>query len=143
MSLISKVLIILAMMFASGLFSYLIMYSFSHLDRSHFKQVEGEWLEIDAPPYNQDVLAIREDGIYKNGKLLTSQYTVGRHQIRFETLNGVFIYEKAGTRNAPKLKRVQPEFPKQRFIQKGFEHTLDVKQRTESASAALADHFKQ
>ncbi len=108
------------------------------------KQVYGEWIEVGVPPYQTDHLILSANGVYRNHRLVSTQFRFDGNKIAITTGNGTTIYRLIGGEEVPQLKRLQPESPVQVLVKKGYEHKVTTtpggaSQRRE----ALSDHFGQ
>ncbi len=142
----SKVLKSAFAVFGVGLltfFSYQIHLSYQdHIDP---KKVYGEWIEIGAPPYQTERLTFTEDGVYRNHRLITTEFEFDGKVITLNTGLGKTAYQISGSHLSPQIRRIEPLIPDQRFIRKGFEHTVRGSE-TGAASkrrAALSEHFSR
>lgn len=97
------------------------------------KQVFGTWVEIGAPSYQTEVLRFSEQGVHRNERLVSTNFTFNGTNITINTGNGTFVYQLTGTFNAPQLKRVEPSYPTQRFIRKELQHTINNAQESNAA----------
>ncbi|USD35428.1 MULTISPECIES: DUF2850 domain-containing protein [Vibrio] len=130
-------LVTLAVAFSSLLF-------FSYQDYVHPKHVYGRWIEIGTPEYNTEVLTFNERGVYRNDRLVTTNFDFDGKVITVTTGGGISIYQVAGTFKSPQLRRLEPNSPTQRFIKAGYENTVDMSGSSGSAKnrrAALSEHF--
>ena len=134
--------VFIAIFFSLALgFSSLIY--FSYQDYVDPKHVHGTWVEIGTPPYNTETLTFNESGVFRNHRLITTNFEFDGEKIFVTTGSGRAIYQIAGTFNSPQLRRLEPTIPVQRFIKEGYEDTVDMeggggaKQRR----AALTEHF--
>lgn len=123
-------------------FTTLIYYSYKdYVDPKH---VYGDWIEIGAPTYDTDIITLNRTGVYKNNRLVTTNFEFNGKQISIKTGGGETIYAVAGSLKSPQLKRISPETPSQRLIKKGYENTVDMSGGIGGAKArraALSDHF--
>ncbi|ELA4929705.1 DUF2850 domain-containing protein [Vibrio vulnificus] len=105
--------------------------------------VYGEWIEIGAPPYLTERLTLSEQGVFRNNRLVATQYQFDGKRIIVETGNGLTIYQVAGSESSPQLRRLQPATPVQRFVKKGYEDTIteSVSGGAQNRRAALSEHF--
>lgn len=122
-------------------FSSLIYFSYSdYVDPKH---TYGTWIEVGAPPYSTEILTLNKQGVFRNHRLISTNFEFDGERIFVKTGSGTTIYQIAGTFSSPQLRRIQPNTPAQRFIKKGYENTIDLeggggaKQRR----AALTEHF--
>lgn len=128
---------ILATAFAALLF-------FSYKDYVHPKNVYGRWIEIGTPEYNTEILTFNEIGVYRNDRLITTNFDFDGKLVTVTTGGGISIYQIAGTFESPQLRRLEPNSPTQRFIKAGYENTVDMEGGGGSAKnrrAALSEHF--
>lgn len=116
---------------------------FSYQDYIHPKHVYGRWIEIGAPPYQTEVLTLNSRGVYRNDRLIATQFDFDGKRITVETGGGDSIYQLAGTFKSPQLRRLEPNSPTQRFIKEGYENTIDMEGggSAKNRRAALSDHF--
>ncbi|CAH0536303.1 DUF2850 domain-containing protein [Vibrio marisflavi] len=130
------------LIFAGMGFSALIYVSYQdYVDPKH---VYGDWIEVGAPSYDTDVITLNRTGVFKNNRLITTQFKFNGKRVSIETGSGVTVYAVAGSYKSPQLKRISPETPSQRLIKKGYEHTIDMSGGVGGAKArraALSDHF--
>lgn len=117
----------------------------SYQDYVNPKHVFGSWIEIGAPNYQTEVLRFNEQGVYRNDRLISTNFEFDGTAITIRTGNGTFVYELSGTFNSPQLKRTQPTNPVQRFIRQGFEHTISDQgnNAVQLRHSALSEHFNQ
>jgi len=130
------VFVLLAVSFSSLLY-------FSYKDYTHPKHVYGKWIEIGAPAYKTEVLTLNEKGVYRNSRLIATQFDFDGKRITVQTGRGNSIYQLAGTFKSPQLRRLEPNSPTQRFIKEGYEDTIDMEGggSAKNRRAALSDHF--
>ncbi|XAW88472.1 DUF2850 domain-containing protein [Vibrio sp. CDRSL-10 TSBA] len=126
----------------AGGFAALILVSYrDYVDQSH---VYGTWIEIGTPAYQTDVLTLSDQGVFRNGRMVSTQFEFDGKTISVKTGGGISLYQMAGTPNSPQLKRLEPELPAQRFIKQGYEHTVsDDQVGGQVRRAALSDHFSE
>jgi len=130
--------------FGMGLFAFFSTQI--HQSYQHYidpKKVYGEWIEIGAPPYQTEYLTFTEDGVYRNHRLIATEFGFDGKIITLNTGLGKTLYQISGSYLSPQIRRIKPLIPEQRFIRKGFEHTVQGSE-TGSASkrrAALSEHF--
>ncbi|MDF2155207.1 DUF2850 domain-containing protein [Vibrio sp. CAU 1672] len=105
--------------------------------------VYGDWLEIGAPPYRTETLTFSAEGVFRDHRLIATQFDFDGKVITIDTGLGQTAYQTSGSHLSPQIRRIEPSIPDQRFIKKGFEHTVKgsetgvaVKRR-----AALSQHF--
>ncbi|WP_070969767.1 DUF2850 domain-containing protein [Vibrio sonorensis] len=122
----------------------LLLY-FSYQDYVHPRHVYGKWIEIGTPKYNTEVLTLNANGVWRNGRFVTTQFDFNGQEITIQTGNGIAIYQLSGTFESPQLKRVNPKMPLQRFIKQGYEHTVDMEGSgsANNRRAVLSQHFKE
>lgn len=123
------------------LISYLLYLSYqSHRDP---QKIYGEWIEIGAPPYKTERLTFAPNGVYRNYRLVATTFEFDGKVISLETGLGETAYQISGSHLSPQLRRVDPLIPDQRFIRKGFEHTVKGSEigSTSKRRAALSEHF--
>lgn len=136
---------------AFGIFacSFLVLTSYllyrSYHDFRDPEKIYGEWIEIGAPPYQTERLTFSPDGVYRNHRLVTTTFDFDGKVITLHTGLGKTAYKTAGSHLSPQLHRIEPLIPDQRFVRKGFEHTV---KGSESGAAsrrrsALSEHFTQ
>lgn len=130
------VFIMLGIMFSAILY-------FSYQDYIHPKHVYGRWIEVGAPPYQTEVLTLSQQGVFRNDRLVATQFDFDGKRIRVNTGSGDYVYQLAGTFNSPQLRRLEPSVPTQRLIKEGFEDTIDMEGggSAKNRRAALSDHF--
>lgn len=118
---------------------------YSYLDYIDPYNVHGRWIEIGTANYNQDTLELNSTGVFRNQRLIATQFEFDGSKIFVSTGAGVSIYQLTGTFNSPQLRRLQPNSPTQRFIKQGFEHTVDMEGGgiAKRRRAALAEHFSE
>lgn len=116
----------------------------AHLQFIHPSNVYGEWVEIGSPPYQTDTLSFSESGVIKNHRLISTQFEFDGKVISVETGSGTSLYQLAGTYNSPRLNRLQPAAPSQRFVKKGYEHTAKMLEGSavQARRESLADQFQ-
>lgn len=115
----------------------------SYVDYIDPNKIYGEWIEIGAPPYQTELLNFTPDGVFRNHRLIATQFEFDGKRITLNTGLGITAYQVSGSHLSPQLRRVKPALPEQRFVSKGFEHTVQGSE-TGAASkrrAALSDHF--
>ena len=139
----SAIKVILGLILATLAAGFALLIYFSYRAYTNPEHVYGTWIEIGTPVYNTDTLTLNNHGVFKNGRLIATQYDFTGKRIYVETGSGISIYEMAGTERSPQLKRLQPNSPTQRFIKQGFEHTIDRENGgpAKNRRAALSDHF--
>ncbi|EJK2991739.1 DUF2850 domain-containing protein [Vibrio cholerae] len=117
----------------------------SYQDYVNPKHVFGSWIEIGAPNYQTEVLRFNEQGVYRNDRLISTNFEFDGTAITIRTGSGIFVYELSGTFNSPQLKRTQPINPVQRFIRQGFEHTVSDQgnNAAQLRRSALSEHFNE
>lgn len=107
-------------------------------------QVYGSWIEINAPNYHTEVLTLNEQGVFRNHRLVSTNFEYDGKSIEIETGNGRSVYMISGTEKSPQLKRIEPASPAQRFIKEGYEDTVSSDERTsELRRNALSQHFTE
>ena len=124
--------------------SFSTLIYFSYQDYVDPKQVYGDWIEIGAPSYDTDIITLNENGVYKNSRLVTTEFGFDGNEISIKTGGGETIYIVAGSFDSPQLKRVVPANPSKRLIKKGYEKTVQMDGGVGGAKAhrnALSDHF--
>lgn len=116
---------------------------FSYQDYVHPKHVYGQWIEIGAPPYQTEILTLNAQGVFRNGRLIATQFEFDGKKITVSTGGGTSIYQLAGTFSSPQLRRLQPNSPTQRFVKEGYEDTIDMEGggSAKNRRSALSDHF--
>lgn len=116
---------------------------FSYQDYVHPKHVYGQWIEIGAPPYQTEILTLNAQGVFRNGRLIATQFEFDGKRITVSTGGGTSIYQLAGTFSSPQLRRLQPNSPTQRFVKEGYEDTIDMEGggSAKNRRSALSDHF--
>lgn len=107
--------------------------------------VYGNWIEIGAPEYQIEVLTLSPEGVYRNHRLISTDFEFDGKNIRFITGNGISVYRLSGTYESPQLSHDEPPpMPIQRFIKQGFEATLPAQEgAAASRRSALAEHFRE
>ncbi|MCL9780110.1 DUF2850 domain-containing protein [Vibrio sp. S4M6] len=116
----------------------------SYQDYVDPKHVYGDWIEIGAPSYDTDIITLNETGVYKNSRLVTTEFEFDGSEISIKTGGGETVYIIAGSFDSPQLKRVVPATPSKRLIKKGYEKTVQMDGGIGGAKArraALSDHF--
>uniref|UniRef100_UPI001C04EBC7 DUF2850 domain-containing protein n=1 Tax=Vibrio anguillarum TaxID=55601 RepID=UPI001C04EBC7 len=73
----------------------------------------GSWIEIGTPSYSTEVLTLNSNGVFRNNRLVSTQFEYDGDKIVINTGSGVTIYQLAGTTNSPQLKRIEPVMPLQ------------------------------
>lgn len=139
-SIATKAVFWLTLCAMAGGFAALILVSYrDYVDQSH---VYGTWIEIGTPPYQTDVLTLNDQGVFRNGRMVSTQFEFDGKTISIKTGGGVSLYQMAGTPNSPQLKRLKPDLPAQRLIKQGYEHTVSDEQvGGQVRRAALSEHF--
>nr|WP_039948594.1 DUF2850 domain-containing protein [Vibrio ichthyoenteri] len=125
--------------------AFIVAIYFSYQDYINPKHVHGRWIEIGTANYNQDTLDLNSNRVFRNQRLITTQFEFDGNQVVITTGAGASIYQLTGTFNSPQLRRLQPNSPTQRFIKEGFEHTVDMEGGglAKRRRAALAEHFSE
>ncbi|RTZ18070.1 DUF2850 domain-containing protein [Vibrio aquaticus] len=115
----------------------------SYQDYINPKHVYGRWVEIGAPSYQSDTLELNEKGVYRNNRLVATQFDFDGKRIEIHTGSGTTVYRIAGTFDSPQLQRLHPNSPTQRLIKAGYEDTVDMEGggSAKKRRAALSDHF--
>ncbi|WP_420855740.1 DUF2850 domain-containing protein [Vibrio tetraodonis] len=131
----------ITLLIALGVAFSAILY-FSYKDYIHPKHVYGRWIEIGTPEYDTEILTFSERGVFRNERLITTDFGYDGTLITVTTGSGQTVYQVAGTPKSPQLKRITPSSPTQRFIKSGYEDTVKsgggaAKRRR----AALSEHF--
>ncbi len=118
---------------------------FSYKDYVNPEQVYGSWIEIGTPSYQTEILTFNEQGVFRNSRLVSTNFEYDGKNIEVETGLGRMTYQIAGTRNSPQLKRVEPTIPIQRFIKEGYEDTIEEGEGTagQARRSALSAHFNE
>lgn len=119
---------------------------FSYQEYTHPKQVYGSWIEIGAPSYSTEILTFNEKGVFRNNRLISTNFDYNGKQIEIRTGDGITIYQQSGTLNSPQLKRIEPSTPTQRFIKQGYEETIQADESgapSKNRRSALSEHFSQ
>ncbi len=117
---------------------------FSYQSFTNPKQVYGSWIEINAPGYHTEVLTLNDQGVFRNNRLVSTNFKYDGRKILIKTGKGRSVYALAGTDKSPQLKRIEPASPVQRFIKKGFEDTVTSDgQSSELRRNALSQHFSE
>ncbi|MGD8118976.1 DUF2850 domain-containing protein [Vibrio sp. TRT 29B02] len=134
----ATIFVLLALGFSSLLY-------FSYQDYVHPKHVYGRWIEVGAPPYQTEVLTLNAQGVFRNDRLIATQFDFDGKRITVSTGGGTSIYQVAGTFNSPQLRRLQPNSPTQRFVKEGYENTIDMDGggSAKNRRSALSDHFSE
>jgi len=108
------------------------------------KQVYGSWIEINAPGYRTEVLTLNDQGVFRNHRLISTNFDYDGKNIEIKTGKGRYVYALAGTENSPQLKRTEPASPIQRFIKQGYEDTVSTEgQSTDLRRNMLSQHFSE
>ncbi|WP_029560179.1 DUF2850 domain-containing protein [Vibrio parahaemolyticus] len=117
----------------------------SYQDYINPEHVYGEWIEIGAPPYQTERLIFTSDGVYRNHRLITTEFAFDGKVITLNTGLGETAYQLSGSHLSPQIRRIEPRIPDQRFIQKGFEHTVQGSEvgAASKRRAALSEHFSR
>lgn len=134
----ATIFVLLALGFSSLLY-------FSYQDYVHPKHVYGRWIEVGAPPYQTEVLTLNAQGVFRNDRLIATQFDFDGKRITVSTGGGISVYQVAGTFNSPQLRRLQPNSPTQRFVKEGYENTIDMDGggSAKNRRSALSDHFSE
>ncbi|MEF1256171.1 DUF2850 domain-containing protein [Vibrio sp. M260112] len=134
----ATIFVLLALGFSSLLY-------FSYQDYVHPKHVYGQWIEVGAPPYQTEVLTLNAQGVFRNDRLIATQFDFDGKRITVSTGGGTSVYQVAGTFNSPQLRRLQPNSPTQRFVKEGYENTIDMDGggSAKNRRSALSDHFSE
>ncbi len=115
---------------------------FGYQSYTNPNQVYGSWIEINAPDYHTEVLTLNEQGVFRNHRLVSTNFEYDGKKIKVETGDGLSVYMISGTEKSPQLKRIEPVSPAQRFIKEGYEETVSSDGRTsELRRNALSQHF--
>ncbi|NAW68804.1 DUF2850 domain-containing protein [Vibrio sp. V27_P1S3P104] len=130
----------LVLAFLALIFSMLIY--FSYQDYTHPKHVYGSWIEIGTPPHLTEVLTFNEQGVFRNERLISTQFGFDGRSIEVTTGSGITIYQLSGTQKSPQLRRIEPLIPHQRFIREGYEHTIST-DPTPTRRSAVSEHFRE
>ncbi|MEF1289497.1 DUF2850 domain-containing protein [Vibrio sp. M260118] len=141
----SKIKLIFVFIFMLLAICFSSLLYFSYQDYTHPKHVYGKWIEIGAPKYKTEVLTLNEKGVYRNNRLVATQFEFDGKRITVQTGRGNSVYQLAGTFKSPQLKRLVPNSPTQRFIKAGYEGTIDMEGggAAKNRRAALSDHFSE
>lgn len=136
-----RIIFLLLAVLTCAVASYFI-YS-SYQDHTNPKQIYGEWIEVNAPKYQTDILSFSNKGVTFNHRLISTKFDYDGNKIYIKTSSSETIYEIVGTSSSPQLLRVLPETPKVMFIKKGYEHTIENNQNSviKSRGQALSEHF--
>ncbi|SJZ99616.1 Protein of uncharacterised function (DUF2850) [Vibrio cincinnatiensis] len=126
---------LLALVFATLIY-------FSYQDYVHPKQVYGSWIEIGTPAHLTEVLTFNEQGVFRNERLISTQFAFDGRNIEVTTGGGMAIYQLSGTQRSPQLRRVEPLIPHQRFIREGYEHTIST-DPAPTRRSAVSEHFRE
>ncbi|CAH0530227.1 DUF2850 domain-containing protein [Vibrio hippocampi] len=86
--------------------------------------IHGEWIEIGTPNQQTEVLQFSDRGVHRDYKLIATKYQFNGRIATVKTGSGLWVYEKVGSKSSPQLRRITPRMPPQRFILKGYQHTL-------------------
>ncbi|WP_428796904.1 DUF2850 domain-containing protein [Vibrio kasasachensis] len=126
-----------------GAFSVLIY--FSYQDYIAPENVYGRWLEVGTPSYNRASIEFNQDGVFRNQRMVATQFEFDGRQIHVTTGSGISIYQLTVAKQTPQLKRIQPNSPTQRFVKLGYEHTVDMEGGgiAKRRRVALAEHFNE
>ncbi|WP_182026125.1 DUF2850 domain-containing protein [Vibrio rotiferianus] len=124
-----------------GIFGYLL--HLSYLDYIDPDKIYGEWIEIGAPPYQTEVLLFSADGVFRNNRFVATNFEFDGKLITLNTGLGKTVYQISGSHLSPQIRRIEPRIPDQRFILKGFEHTVQGSDIGSASKrrAALSEHF--
>lgn len=117
----------------------------SYLDYIDPDKVYGEWIEIGAPPYKAEQLSFTPEGVFRNHRLISTQFEFDGKRISVTTGVGPTIYQLSGSHLSPQIRRIKPALPNQRFILKGFEHTVQGSNvgAASQRRTALSEHFNK
>lgn len=117
---------------------------FSYRDFVDPKHVYGSWIEIGTPEYQTEILTLNDQGVFRNGRMVSTQFEFDGKTVEIKTGRGVSVYQLAGTPRSPQLKRLDPRLPIQRFVKEGFEDTIsDSLGGGKARRAALSEHFSE
>ncbi|MBU2899197.1 DUF2850 domain-containing protein [Vibrio hepatarius] len=131
----ATLLVALAVAFSSILY-------FSYKDYIHPKNVYGRWIEIGTPEYDTEILTFSKRGVFRNERLITTDFEFDGTLITVTTGSGKSVYQVSGTFESPQLKRLTPSHPNQRFIKAGFEDSVNSGGgAAQKRRAALSEHF--
>lgn len=114
----------------------------SYRDYINPKHVHGSWIEIGTPSHLTEVLTFNEQGVFRDHRLIATQFEFDGKSISVTTGSGLTVYQLSGTVDSPQLRRVQPLLPHQRFIRAGYEHTIST-DPTPSRRSAISEHFRE
>lgn len=125
--------------------AFVVAVYFSYQDHINPKHVYGQWIEVGTANYNQDTLELNASGVFRNQRLIATQFEFDGSKVFISTGAGISIYKITGTYQSPQLRRLQPNSPTQRFIKKGFEQTINMEDGglAKRRRAALAEHFNE
>ncbi len=132
-----------ATLFVTLAVAFAVLLFVSYKDYTHPKHVYGRWIEIGTPEYNTEILTFNERGVYRNDRLITTNFGFDGKIVTVTTGGGISIYQIAGTFKSPQLRRLEPNSPTQRFIKAGYEDTVDMGGggSAKNRRAALSEHF--
>lgn len=117
----------------------------NYQDSINPKHVYGTWLETGTPSYNSASIKFTDHGVYRNQRMISTQFDFDGKKIHVTTGSGVYIYQLSQANKIPQLRRIQPNSPTQRFVKKGYEHLIDKEDGgiAKRRRAALAEHFTE
>lgn len=139
-SFLFKVLFWLILSLLAVGFALLIIVSYR--DYINPKNVHGSWIEIGAPSHLTEVLTFNEQGVFRDHRLIATQFEFDGKTIAIRTGTGETLYQLSGTTDSPQLRRVEPPLPHQRFIRAGYEHTISTEPGP-SRRSAVSEHFRE
>lgn len=115
----------------------------SYRNYTHPKHVYGSWFEIGTPSHLTEVLTFNEQGVFRNERLISTQFEFDGQRIKVTTGGGTSTYLLSGTRHSPQLRRVEPLVPHQQFIREGYEHTVATNDNPiPTRRSAVSEHFR-
>ncbi len=80
--------------------------------------IYGEWLETNAPSYDTDTFIIKENGIFTNNRMITSQYEFNGSKLSYYIGDTLYSYQIVD-RDKTLMKRSTPHPARIQFVKKG------------------------
>ncbi|GAK87382.1 hypothetical protein JCM19238_4992 [Vibrio ponticus] len=116
---------------------------FSYQESLDPKHVYGRWLEMGTPGYDRASIQFNDSGVFRNNRMVATKFEFDGSLIHVKTGSGLHIYQLSYSKDAPLLRRIQPNSPTQRFVKQGYEHMVDMEGGgiAKKRRAALAQHF--
>lgn len=101
-----------ATLFVTLAVAFAVLLFVSYKDYTHPKHVYGRWIEIGTPEYNTEILTFNERGVYRNDRLITTNFGFDGKIVTVTTGGGISIYQIAGhiqIPSAPSFRTQQPD----------------------------------